>query len=350
MSTALTRAYLAKKAPVKMGEIAYPKPHIEETKMQIGDAKITHAPSLTPKTYEEMFRAITPVPRPVDDEAYRRKQLIANIADGLGAIGNLIATTQGAYSAKQRPMSEELQRRYDYLTAQYRQDKDRWQQGMLRAKAMDEDKAQRDRRQGNWKLQFGLQKAANDRAAANDARAAKAQDLALKAQQSELDYLPTKRKMAEEKHLQDIAYRKAAANNMRANTAATRQSASDRHAVATMQRSLSGVGKSYKIQEPNGQVWQIPRDYWDTDGVIQIYTGLGLPIGYKDVMGEEHVYSKHEMQAKLHELISGGQLTDRQRAYLQQIAISTTGEAPKGVTLGLQGGVNKTAGKSLGGY
>lgn len=88
----------------------------------------------------------------------RRKAIVSALGDGLSALSNLYFTTKGAPDQGLKPgMTDAAKKRMDDLRAQWQNEKDKYQDLMLKGLDMD-------REQGNWLKSYELQKNADKRA------------------------------------------------------------------------------------------------------------------------------------------------------------------------------------------
>lgn len=88
----------------------------------------------------------------------RRKAIVSALGDGLSALSNLYFTTKGAPDQGLKPgMTDAAKKRMDDLRAQWKKEKDKYQELMLKGLEMD-------RTQGNWLKSYELQKNADKRA------------------------------------------------------------------------------------------------------------------------------------------------------------------------------------------
>lgn len=124
----------------------------------------------TPKTYEEMFKALYRMPSDEELEKERkrtrRRKTIAAISDGISALANLYFTGQyapNAYTGK-NTQSKAVKDRWDELEADFKSRKKDYYTGLL--KAMELDKAA-----GRKDDDAAQKKAKADRQAENDAKA-----------------------------------------------------------------------------------------------------------------------------------------------------------------------------------
>lgn len=121
------------------------------------------APQSQPKTYEEMFRLLNPF-KPMSEEELeqqrkrvRAQQKVSALADGISAIANLVATTKGASNAYtgENTLTGRQQARYDQLKGEYENNLKAYMSGLMGARQMDEQKADKER---SWQRQLGLDK------------------------------------------------------------------------------------------------------------------------------------------------------------------------------------------------
>lgn len=132
----------------------------------------------TPSTEGEEFRSYRDIlakyaPLTSDEDKRkqmrreRRKAIVSALGDGLSALSNLYFTTKGAPDQGIKPgMTDAAKKRMDDLRAQWRKEKDKYQDFMLKGLEMD-------REQGNWLKSYKLQENADKRAEAEEERKAK---------------------------------------------------------------------------------------------------------------------------------------------------------------------------------
>lgn len=88
----------------------------------------------------------------------RRKAIVSALGDGLSALSNLYFTTKGAPDQGLKPgLTDAAKKRMDDLRTQWKKEKDKYQDLMLKGLEMD-------REQGNWLKSYELQKNADKRA------------------------------------------------------------------------------------------------------------------------------------------------------------------------------------------
>lgn len=111
-------------------------------------------------SYLELFERTTPYKPPTDEQREqerkreRRQKLFSAIGDGLSAMANLYATTQGSPGVKQPSLSEAAQKRWDKHHAERKALEREYEAGRMRAVAMDEQKEQAERQ---WRTQLQKQ-------------------------------------------------------------------------------------------------------------------------------------------------------------------------------------------------
>ena len=128
-------------------------------------------------SYEEMFRRLFPykplTPEELERERKkeRREKTFAAISDGISALSNLFFTTQYApnmYSG-QNTASQKAGERWKRLAAERNANMKAYLDGLARARQMDEE---HDAREREWERQLGLDKIRQERDKAADERAA----------------------------------------------------------------------------------------------------------------------------------------------------------------------------------
>lgn len=154
------------------------------------EAQPTSEADATPRrmTYQELFEATTPY-KPLTDEQRtkeakreKRQKLFAAIGDGLSAMSNLYATTQGSPGIKLPGLSKGAMQRWERLRAERGALEREYAAGLQRAQAMDEQREQSERQ---WRAQLQKQQQeAAFRAAEYDLKVA---DHKLKQAQAELE-------------------------------------------------------------------------------------------------------------------------------------------------------------------
>lgn len=113
-------------------------------------------------TYRDILAKLAPKTSDEDKRKQmrreRRKAIVSALGDGLSALSNLYFTTKGAPDQGLKPgMTDSAKKRMDDLRAQWRKEKDKYQDLMLKGLEMD-------REQGNWLKSYELQKNADKRA------------------------------------------------------------------------------------------------------------------------------------------------------------------------------------------
>lgn len=294
--------------------------------------------TIKPLTYQGMFEMLNPQPQQVNEEKSKKQRLIANIADGISALNNIVATTKGAYSAKMSPMSEQIQKRHDYLTQIYSQDKDKWYAGMMRARAMDDDKDRAQEASNRWNMewrnQLEQQKKADDRWDKENKRKQAQHDLNMQVSRQEAEYLPTKQKL-------ETQQAQARINATNASTGYT--------AEQTRQLRANGSGRGagnnnyHIIATRDGRKWTIPSQYMKTEGITQLYYGLGFPeqIQVENQYGVPTMAmpSEDQMRHKINSLFNSGKMSPEQIDYMDYISGTQSSQSnTRGLSLGLTNG------------
>lgn len=113
-------------------------------------------------TYRDILAKLAPQTSEEDKKKQmrreRRKAIVSALGDGLSALSNLYFTTKGAPDQGLKPgMTDSAKKRMDDLRAQWKKEKDKYQDLMLKGLEMD-------REQGNWLKSYELQKNADKRA------------------------------------------------------------------------------------------------------------------------------------------------------------------------------------------
>lgn len=126
-------------------------------------------------SYEQMFKLyfkppLTPEEQAEEDRKQRRQKTMAAIGDGISALANLYYTTQYAPNAfnYQNSASKKTKDRWDKLNKEREDYKKAYLYEWMRARQMDENKAQADKK---WDFEIGLKKAKEERDKAEEERA-----------------------------------------------------------------------------------------------------------------------------------------------------------------------------------
>lgn len=275
MSTTLNTILNTKPAttPPGSGQQAQTPPQAPPVE-QVSDAVSKTTPTVTdvkntaePKrmSYEEMFKMLNPYQPPTKEELekerkkQKREQIFAAIGDGISALSNLYFTTQYApnmYTGVNNA-SKRTRERWDKLTAERNANMTAYINGLMRARQADDAYNDNERA---WARQIGLDKAADERAAAKEKRDQEMHDLNKQLRNNQITQSEYEAKKAEVEARYAPQLEQSKINRNKAAAGASNASASASRARARYYDNGGSSGNRY-YGEFQGKKYKTQADY-----------------------------------------------------------------------------------------
>ncbi|MCM1356411.1 MAG: hypothetical protein NC212_08410 [Staphylococcus sp.] len=242
-------------------------------------------------SYVEMFELLNPEkPETAEEKAAREKKekreaVFSAISDGISALSNLYFTTQYApnsYDPRQG-MSAKARERWDKLRAQREANQRAYNEGYIRAVAMDEARDKDDR---NWRHQLAREKKADERYEVKAAQDKALADLNEKLKQHQItaaehkaEQERIKAQFAEENELLDLGYKQAGIQQRKAAAGASNASAGASNAKANYYRNGGSGGRktgpTLQLEDDEPMRFSDDKDYDRT--VMRLAPDYGVP-------------------------------------------------------------------------
>ena len=299
-------------------------------------------------SYEEMFRRLFPY-KPLTPEELewerkkeRREKTFAAISDGISALSNLFFTTQYApnmYSG-QNTASQKAGERWKRLAAERNANMKAYLDGLARARRMDEE---HDAREREWERQLGLDKikqerdkAADERAAADEERKRELHPLAVAKAEADAKTAGAKAEWADEYEASRVRRNEAA-------TGASEAAAAASHARARHYGLGGGAGAKGAELEAAYRYWESltpkEKDEWRARNGRQKVVRTGTDAGGRRAVP---VYEERYMEDD-EDFI--GQVWEQRKGYLR-----SNGRGGEIATGGYNIGFRPGSGKPVAGF
>lgn len=261
--------------------VTVPKGQAEQVNQTGEPKKMTYA-----EIMQQMNPYKPPTPEELEKERKRRKtaSVFAAISDGISAMSNLFATTQGAPSMYdgRTTLSGRLQKRWDEIDADRKKQGAAYVSAYMQAKQAD-DAVERDQR--NWKRQIERDALADKRYEAEQKRIAERQ---------KVEDERYERRTAQEAE----RWQKTFDENVRQFTVSSQQAAARlKNESARLAREMAKDKVSFALGEGLGSI-SIPREALNNANISYVFSKLpesvrsqikGAPIKGKDMTGQKDV-------------------------------------------------------------